>query len=125
MEKVKRNELVALALDMSLTQQDVADIFGITRERARQIYNKVRGKPVGRRKQRGEVLNPLFVYCSQCGKKWPKESIKRFCNKECRLQFYYYSDQKRVCHFCKRTYYATRNRKYYEKKFMKGGKNGK
>ena len=107
----KRNELIVRdALLPVSTLASVADVYGITRERVRQI---VKGSGIDYKGVKGRLRSSSkYFYCYWCGKEIPPNinSYAHFCSKRCRQHYYNYDWKSlRTCRFCGRKFFPNRN----------------
>lgn len=83
--QTKRRDLILIMRENGETYQEIAIVFGLTRERIRQIIGSRRYRPwrvkydkvlEGRDAKREEIREYFDYTCQMCGKKW-KEGERR------------------------------------------------
>lgn len=106
----RNREIVKKAFLPDETLQSIADAYGITRERVRQIVNGVLGFDYGKAKGRLRKISP-YLKCKWCGGQLGQGRIKtKFCSVRCRENFQKY-DWKNLkkCEQCGDKFYPPRN----------------
>lgn len=127
MDIIKRNtEIVRLMMTANYTLDQVGQVFGISRERVRQILKRTTGKgamhyrTIRSKRKRTRWLNQILFNCAGCGKVVKRKDgshKKKFCQ-ACRdIQVLEQRDPilVHVCEVCGESFHPYRNVRYIPK----------
>ena len=120
-----RNDLLIAGLQQHKTLQEVGDMYGLTRERVRQIWFMRTGFPLKvMRREVKEIYQMLYpppppptYFCKVCGTELTG-SQRVYCGFLCKNKWTSRRRDKiaQVCEWCGKSYYPFETAKYYKQK---------